>query len=151
MVKAGDVVAEIDRSTLATRMTEVTLATQKADAQMEQAQLDSALTLSTAREAIRTLELSLEEKRLAKEQAMYEAPTVRRQAEIDFERGTRALAQSRLDYTTRTEQAQWQKEYLQGYGPGGMKAPDAGTWAGTAEGGPNATTLTAPPAPGSAV
>jgi RND family efflux transporter MFP subunit len=106
VVKAGDVVAEIDRSTLATRMTEVTLATQKADAQMEQAQLDSALTLSTAREAIRTLELGLEEKRLAKEQAVYEAPTVRRQTEIDFERGTRALAQSRMDYQTRTEQAQ---------------------------------------------
>ena len=106
VVKAGDVVAEIDRSTLATRMTEVTLATQKADAQMEQAQLDSALTLSTAREQIRTMELGLEEKRLAKEQAVYEAPTVRRQAEIDFERATRALAQARTDYQTRTEQAQ---------------------------------------------
>jgi hypothetical protein len=34
---------------------------------------------------------------------------------------------------------------------GGMKEPDAGTWDGTAAGGPNATTLTAPPAPGSAV
>jgi RND family efflux transporter MFP subunit len=106
VVKAGDIVAEIDRSTLASRMTEVTLATQKADAQMEQAQLDSALTLSTAREAIRTMELGLEEKRLAKEQAVYEAPTVRRQTEIDYERATRALAQARLDYQTRTEQAQ---------------------------------------------
>ncbi len=106
VVKAGDVVAEIDRSTLATRMTEVTLATQKADAQMEQAQLDSALNLSTAREQIRTMELGLEEKRLAKEQAVYEAPTVRRQAEIDYERATRALAQARTDYQTKTEQAQ---------------------------------------------
>jgi len=106
VVRAGDVVAEIDRSTLATRMTEVSLALQKAEAQLEQAQLDSQLTLGTAREAIRTHELALEEKRLAKEQAQFEAPTVRRQTEIDFERATRALAQARIDYQTRVEQAQ---------------------------------------------
>ena len=106
IVRAGDVVAEIDRSTLATRHTEVTLALQKAEAVFEQAQLDSQLTLGTAREAIRTMELGLEEKRLAKDQAVYEAPTVRRQTEIDYERATRALAQARTDYVTRTEQAQ---------------------------------------------
>ena len=106
IVRAGDVVAEIDRSTLATRLTEVTLALQKAEAVFEQAQLDSQLTLGTARENIRTMELGLEEKRLAKDNAVYEAPTVRRQAEIDFERATRALAQARVDYQTRTEQSQ---------------------------------------------
>jgi multidrug efflux pump subunit AcrA (membrane-fusion protein) len=105
VVKAGDQVAELDRSPLATRLQEVSLALQKAQAVWEQAQLDSALTLSKAREEIRTMELGLEEKRLAKEQAVYEAPTVRRQAEIDYEKTERALAQSRLDYETRTEQA----------------------------------------------
>jgi multidrug efflux pump subunit AcrA (membrane-fusion protein) len=105
VVKAGDVVAEIDRSTLASRLTDVTLALQKAEAQNEQAMLDSTLTLSTAREAIRTLELDLEGKRLAKEQAVYEAPTVQRQTEIDNERAERALAQARSDLQTRTEQA----------------------------------------------
>jgi hypothetical protein len=105
IVKAGDQVAELDRSPLATRTQEVSLALQKAQAVWEQAQLDSALTLSKAREDIRTMELGLEEKRLAKEQALYEAPTVRRQAEIDYEKAERALAQARLDYETRTEQA----------------------------------------------
>jgi multidrug efflux pump subunit AcrA (membrane-fusion protein) len=106
VVRRGDVVAEIDRSTLATRLTEVTLALQKAEAQLEQAQLDSALTLSSARESIHTQELGLEEKRLARDEAVYEAPTVRRQAEIDYERAQRALAQARTDYQTRTEQAE---------------------------------------------
>jgi len=106
VVRAGDVVAEIDRSTLASRMTEVTLALQKAEALAEQARLDSALTLSTAREAIRNFGLQLEEKRLAREQAVFEAPTVRRQAEIDYERTQRAEVQARADYVTRTEQAQ---------------------------------------------
>lgn len=105
VVKAGDQVAELDRSPLATRIQEVSLALQKAQAVWEQAQLDSTLTLSKAREDIRTMELGLEEKRLAKEQAVYEAPTVRRQAEIDYEKAERALAQARLDYDTRTEQA----------------------------------------------
>src|SRR5918996_18 len=72
----------------------------------EQAMLDSTLTLSGARESIRTMELGLEEKRLAKEQAVYEAPTVKRQAEIDYEKAVRALAQARVDYQTKTEQAQ---------------------------------------------
>jgi len=105
IVKQGDVVAELDRSTLANKLDEVRLALQKAEAQYEQAMLDSTLTLSTARENIRTMELALEEKRLAKEQAVYEAPTVKRQAEIDYERAERALAQARSDYTTKTEQA----------------------------------------------
>jgi HlyD family secretion protein len=105
VVKAGDVVAEIDRSTLGSRLTDVNLALQKAEAQYEQAMLDSTLTLSTAREAIRTAELDLEAKRLAKEQAVYEAPTVQRQTEIDYERAQRALAQDTSDLVTRTEQA----------------------------------------------
>src|SRR5688572_5903684 len=44
IVKAGEKVAELDRSTLATRMQEVGLAVQKAQAVSEQAMLDSTLT-----------------------------------------------------------------------------------------------------------
>src|SRR5213594_692136 len=105
IVKQGDVVAELDRATLANKLDEVRLAPTKAQAQYEQAMLDSTLTLSTARENIRTMELALEEKRLAKEQAVYEAPTVKRQAEIDYERADRALTQARSDYQTKTEQS----------------------------------------------
>ncbi len=105
VVKAGDVVAELDRSTAAQRANDVRLALQKAQAQFDQAQLDSALTLSTARETIRNDSLAVEEKRLARDQAQYEAPTIRRQAEIDFERAQRALVQAISDYRTRTDQA----------------------------------------------
>jgi RND family efflux transporter MFP subunit len=106
VVKEGDVVAELDRSGIAARMSDVSLALQKAQAVYEQAMLDSTLNLSKAREDMRTMELTLEEKRLAKEQSAFEAPTVRRQAEIDLEKAQRALAQAKLDYKTRTEQAQ---------------------------------------------
>jgi RND family efflux transporter MFP subunit len=106
LVKEGDVVAELDRSNIAAKMADVSLALQKAQAVYEQAMLDSTLNLSKAREDIRTMDLGLEEKKLAKEQAVYEAPTVKRQAEIDYEKAQRALAQAKLDYNTRTEQAQ---------------------------------------------
>jgi RND family efflux transporter MFP subunit len=106
LVKEGDIVAELDRASLAQRLQETSLAVQKAEAVNEQAMLDSTLSLSTAREEIRGLELAAEESRLAKEQAVYEAPTVRRQAEIDLERSDRALAQAKLDYKTKVEQAQ---------------------------------------------
>lgn len=105
LVREGDFVAELDRSTLAQRRSDVMLALQKAEALLEQAMLDSTLNLSKAREEIRNFELVLEEKRLANEQAVYEAPTVRRQAQIDLERADRSLAQARLDYRTKVDQA----------------------------------------------
>ena len=97
VVKPGDVVAELDRSTLASKLADVQLALQKAQAVYEQAMLDSALNLSTAREDIHTQELGLEEKRLAREESVYEAPTIKRQAEIDYERAQRALDQAKAD------------------------------------------------------
>jgi len=106
VVKEGDVVAELDRSGIAAKRAEVFIALQKAEAQYEQAQLDSTLNLSKAREDMKTMELQLEEKKIAKEQSVYEAPSIRRQAEIDYEKAERALAQARVDYKTKTEQAQ---------------------------------------------
>jgi RND family efflux transporter MFP subunit len=106
VVKEGDVVAELDRSGIAAKRAEVFIALQKAEAQFEQAQLDSTLNLSKAREDMKTMELQLEEKRIAKEQSVYEAPSIRRQAEIDYEKAERALAQAKVDYKTKTEQAQ---------------------------------------------
>ena len=106
VVKEGEVVAELDRSGIAAKRAEVSLALQKAEAQLEQAQLDSTLNLSKAREEMKTMELQLEEKKIAKEQSIYEAPSIRRQAEIDYEKAERALAQAKVDYKTKTEQAQ---------------------------------------------
>ena len=105
IVKQGDVVAELDRSGLASRLTEVSLALQKAEALYSQAQLDSTLALAQAREEIRTLDYALEERRLAKEQATYEAPTIRRQAEIDLEKAQRALEQAKTNYETKKQQS----------------------------------------------
>ncbi len=106
IVERGDVVAELDRSELASKQQDAALALQKAEAVFEQAMLDSTLTLSQARQDIRSFELAREEAELALEQSVYEPPTVRRQAEIDVEKADRSMVQARLDYQTKTEQAQ---------------------------------------------
>jgi RND family efflux transporter MFP subunit len=106
IVKSGDVVADLDRTQIGTRVTELTTQLQKAQAQFEQAELDSTLNLSKAREDLRSMELAVEEKRLNKEQAQYEAPTMKRQAEIELEKAERAFAQGKKDIVTKTSQAQ---------------------------------------------
>jgi RND family efflux transporter MFP subunit len=105
VVKEGDVVAELDRSVLMTQLNNFNLSMQKASAVFEQAQLDTTLNLSKAREELRLAAVALEERRIGKEQAMYEAPSTRRQAEIDYEKAERALAQGEKDYKTRENQA----------------------------------------------
>ncbi|MFN2567221.1 MAG: efflux RND transporter periplasmic adaptor subunit [Gemmatimonadaceae bacterium] len=105
VVKEGDVIAELDRGPIAAKLSEVTLNLQKASAQYTSAQLDSALNLAQAREEIRTAEYLLEEKRLAKEQAQFEAPTIKRQAEIDFEKALRGLERAKSSYQTKLKQA----------------------------------------------
>jgi RND family efflux transporter MFP subunit len=105
LVKEGDVIAELDRQPAATRLADVTLNLQKAQAEFTTAQLDSALNLAQSREDVRTAEYGLEEKKLAKEQATYEAPTIKRQAEIDYEKAQRALDQSKRNLETKTKQA----------------------------------------------
>jgi hypothetical protein len=48
----------------------------------------------------------MEEARLRMEQATYEAPSVKRQAEIDFEKASRALEQAVENYRTQVRQAE---------------------------------------------
>jgi RND family efflux transporter MFP subunit len=105
VVKAGDKIAELDRAPAATRLSSVTLEVQKAQAEFTNASLDSTLNLANAREDVRNAEYALEEKKLAKEQAQYEAPTIKRQAEIDYEKAQRAFEQAKRNLDTKTKQA----------------------------------------------
>jgi multidrug efflux pump subunit AcrA (membrane-fusion protein) len=105
VVKEGDVIAELDRGPVATRLNDVTLNLQKAQAEFTTAQLDSTLNLAQSREDVRTAEYLVEEKKLAQEQAKFEAPTIKRQAAIDYDKAVRALEQSKRNLDTKTKQA----------------------------------------------
>jgi RND family efflux transporter MFP subunit len=105
-VKEGDVIADLDRQPAATKMSDVTLNLTKAQADYTTAMLDSTLNLAIAREEVRTAEYTLEEKKIAQEQAQFEAPSIKRQAEIDYEKAQRALDQSKRNLGTKTKQAE---------------------------------------------
>jgi multidrug efflux pump subunit AcrA (membrane-fusion protein) len=104
LVKKGDVVAEIDRSDVMTRMQNAQLEVQQAESQLEQARLDSSLTLSQARDELENLEFQLEENEIAVEQSAFESPAVQRQKQIELERTQRRLAQEQKNYQTKTRQ-----------------------------------------------
>lgn len=105
VVKKGDFVAELDKSEIMSKITEMEMQIQKYESQFLQARLDSSLNLSESRNSIQNLKLSLEEKKLAKEQSIYEAPAVLRQAEIAYERELRDYDQAIKNYGTKVEQA----------------------------------------------
>lgn len=105
VVKKGEFVAELDQSELATKIQDVQIALQKAESQHEQARLDTLMTLSKARDEQVNLRYAMEEARLRNEQSIYEAPSVKRQAEIDFEKAERAFNQHLANYETEVAQA----------------------------------------------
>jgi biotin carboxyl carrier protein len=106
VVEKGDFVAQLDRSELASRMEDARLELQKAQSQYEQARLDTTLTLSEARDQIVDLRYAMEEAQLRKEQSQFEAPSVQRQAEIDYEKANRNYEQAKVNYRTKKKQAE---------------------------------------------
>ncbi|MEW6511221.1 MAG: HlyD family efflux transporter periplasmic adaptor subunit [Bacteroidota bacterium] len=105
VVRKGDFVADLDKSEITGKFKDSQLSVQKLDAQYLQTRLDSALALSQARDELVNLSYTREEKRLVMEQSAYEAPAMRRQAEIDYERSQRTYEQAKKNYVTKTKQA----------------------------------------------
>lgn len=105
VVKKGEFVAELDKSEITNRLKESQLSLQKLEAQFTQTKLDSTLTLSQARDELVNLYYGQEEKRIVVDQSAYEAPAMRRQAEIEYERAKRTYEQAKKNYVTKTQQA----------------------------------------------
>jgi multidrug efflux pump subunit AcrA (membrane-fusion protein) len=105
VVRKGEFVGELDKSEISGKFKDSQLSLQKLESQYLQTKLDSALALSQARDELVNLSYTEEEKRLAMEQSTYEAPALRRQAEIEYERSQRSLQQAKKNYITKTQQA----------------------------------------------
>jgi multidrug efflux pump subunit AcrA (membrane-fusion protein) len=105
VVKKGDFVADLDKSEITGKFKDSQLSVQKLEAQYLQTKLDSTLTLSQARDELVNLSYTREEKQLAMEQSAYEAPAMRRQAEIELERAQRGYEQAKKNYVTKTRQS----------------------------------------------
>ena len=105
MVEAGDFVAELDRSSVQDQINSLQLTLEQYENNIEQVRLDCTMTLANARNELINLEFATEERLLYAEQSRFEAPTIVRQAEIDYEKAVRALNQARDNYITRVQQS----------------------------------------------
>ena len=105
LVKKGDFVAELDKSALNSKIQETQNELQIAESQFTQTMLDTALTLSEARDNLVNLQYAMEEARLSMEKSAFEPPTTQRQEEINFEKAERAYSQAIKNYDTKVEQA----------------------------------------------
>ena len=108
IVKEGDFVAELDRSEIMGKLQDAQLDVQSAESQVIQAQLDTTLTLSQARDNLINLRFALEERQIEVDQSKYESPAVQRQAEIELDRAIRQLAQETKNYQTKVKQSEAQ-------------------------------------------
>jgi HlyD family secretion protein len=106
IVKPGDFVAELDKSEIVSKIKEVELNLQKFQSVFTQAKLDCTLTLSQTRDELINLRYAKEQKKLEKDESVYESPSTRRQAEIEFEKSVRAYDQSLTNYSTKVKQAE---------------------------------------------
>lgn len=106
VVERGEFVAELDRSSLANTLQDAQLSLDEEETQLEQARLDSTLTLSAARNNIVDLEYAAEQAQLVVEQSQYESPAVQRQVQIEMEQAQLRLGQSRANYQTQVKQAE---------------------------------------------
>lgn len=106
VVERGEFVAELDRSSLSNTLQDAQLNLDEEETQLEQARLDSTLTLSAARNNIVDLEYAAEQAQLVVEQSQYESPAVQRQVQIEQEQAQLRLDQALENYETQVKQAE---------------------------------------------
>lgn len=106
VVEKGQFVAELDKSELLSKIKEVEINLQKLQSQYTQAKLDCTLTLSQARDELVNLRYAKEQRKLEKEESIYEAPSTQRQVEIEWEKADRAYNQAVTNYKTKVAQAE---------------------------------------------
>jgi RND family efflux transporter MFP subunit len=105
IVKQGDFVGELDKSEIVGKIKEVEINMQKFTSQYTGVRLDCTLTLAQARDELINLKYALEQRRLEKEDSAFEAPSTRRQAEIEADKAVRAYEQANINYSTKVKQA----------------------------------------------
>lgn len=106
VVSPGDFVAELDRSELTSKIQEEQTNLQKAESEFTQAMLDTTLELTQARDNLVDLQYTMEESKIKMEQSVYEPPSVKRQAQIDYEKAERSYNRAIGNYATQERQAE---------------------------------------------
>ena len=105
LVKKGQVVATLDKSSIQSKIDEVNTEIEKVETQLEQAKIDTAISLSTMRDQLSDLEFTMEEKKLVVQQSQFEPEMIIHQAQLDLKRAERDFVQLKENYRLKQQQA----------------------------------------------
>jgi len=105
VVNEGDYVATLDRSEISNKMGDAQTEIDKILTQLEQAQIDTAITLRGLRDGLINLQFEKNEKLLELEQNKYEPQAVIQQKQIDLERNARDYKQAESKYQLERDKA----------------------------------------------
>lgn len=103
-VKEGDYVAQLDKSEVGTKIISASTEVEKISSEYEQARLDTVIEMMKLKDELLNLTYSIEEKQLVFDQSTYEAPAVKRQAEIELEKTKRSHSQKANNILLKREQ-----------------------------------------------
>jgi len=105
VVKEGDYIAQLDRTDYDNSLKTAIENLNTLRSNLEMAILDTAVTLTNLRDAIKNQTIAVEEARITLEQSKYEPPATIRQAQLYVDKQERALEQTKKAYTLRKAKA----------------------------------------------
>ena len=105
VVDSGDWVATLDRSDLENKIKDQELEVEKYQTQFTKTQLDTTMTLRSARDELVNLKFTLEDKQIVVDQSIYEPPATQRQVKLDLEKTQRTYKQTLENYSLKLEKA----------------------------------------------
>ncbi|RAJ10820.1 multidrug efflux pump subunit AcrA (membrane-fusion protein) [Chitinophaga skermanii] len=113
IVKEGDYVATLDPAVVSKKISDFQTQLMTAQTTLSQTALDTALTLREARTNMQNLEFQAEQKKLAVELSKFEPKATIRQAEIDYEKSHRDIAEAESNYKIKVRQAEAKMQQAQ--------------------------------------
>jgi len=105
VVKVGDYIAQLDRTEYDNSLKTALESLNTLKANLEMAILDTAVTLTNLRDAIKNQAIGVEEAGITLQQSKFEPPATIRQAEINLDKQQRALEQKIKNYELRKARA----------------------------------------------
>jgi hypothetical protein len=104
IVKAGDYVAALDKTEIATKIKDAETELDKITSQHTQTKLDTTLQMRQSRDDLLNMDFDLQQKTIILEQSAFEPPATIRQAKLDLEKSERSLSQAKKNYQIKERQ-----------------------------------------------
>ena len=108
LVDSGSFVAELDKTTVLTKLEDLNSEIEKFESQILKTKLDTSLEMRSSRDQLINMAFDKEQKQITLDQSKYEPPATQRQAKIELEKTERGLQQSKEAYVLKQQKAEAQ-------------------------------------------